>query len=344
MLLSILALSIAPAHAGAAKAQVCHYNASGSYNLLSVSVGSAHFDAAIHPNDVLPSTVYLDVDGDGLGDPDTATTACPGPLYVDNGDDCDDTDATVGACSSERLFALVSGEIQALDLDTGAASSYLSPALSSAAYHLTWDVDAEVFYALEDAYDEARLTAIDPCDGTVLVDQPVLSTTLGSAHFCEGLDYDREAGLLVAACSFDGTVAGGDKFSETLVDIDVATGEASFLADAPSNGVQNEIDMFVFVGDGEARIQDGDAISAHRWFQTDSSTFATATDLGTSPGSYVAWDWANEALYSITWSTAATPFHLVVQDVDSRETLRSIGSTGLSTNSRGMTFADPSCE
>ena len=40
----------------------------------------------------VPVTLYRDADGDGRGDPDTSTTACPGLAgHVENADDCDDT-------------------------------------------------------------------------------------------------------------------------------------------------------------------------------------------------------------------------------------------------------------
>ena len=40
--------------------------------------------------------LYVDVDGDGWGNPSAAERACPGLGYADNPDDCDDADATVG--------------------------------------------------------------------------------------------------------------------------------------------------------------------------------------------------------------------------------------------------------
>ncbi len=48
------------------------------------------------------STWYADADGDGSGDPADSTTACDQPSgYVDNADDCDDTDATLDeSCES----------------------------------------------------------------------------------------------------------------------------------------------------------------------------------------------------------------------------------------------------
>jgi len=46
------------------------------------------------PDDCVEKTWYMDHDGDGYGDPDYSTEACEQPhAYVDNSDDCDDTDA-----------------------------------------------------------------------------------------------------------------------------------------------------------------------------------------------------------------------------------------------------------
>ncbi|GDX83287.1 hypothetical protein LBMAG42_50980 [Deltaproteobacteria bacterium] len=51
-------------------------------------------------DDGLGSTFYEDVDGDGFGDPATASLACEG-VGVANGDDCDDADATINPAAIE---------------------------------------------------------------------------------------------------------------------------------------------------------------------------------------------------------------------------------------------------
>jgi hypothetical protein len=49
-------------------------------------------DAFVPDDSCVPVTLYRDADGDGRGDPDESTTACPDLAgHVDNADDCDDT-------------------------------------------------------------------------------------------------------------------------------------------------------------------------------------------------------------------------------------------------------------
>ncbi len=54
-------------------------------------------DDSVDEDDALDATTwYADADGDGFGDPDTATTACDEPSgFTTDASDCDDTDASV---------------------------------------------------------------------------------------------------------------------------------------------------------------------------------------------------------------------------------------------------------
>jgi hypothetical protein len=56
-------------------------------------------------NSVVFATFYEDADGDTYGDPATGQDFCliPTELFVDNGDDCDDTNATINPAAAEVL-------------------------------------------------------------------------------------------------------------------------------------------------------------------------------------------------------------------------------------------------
>ncbi|GDX79259.1 hypothetical protein LBMAG42_10700 [Deltaproteobacteria bacterium] len=58
-------------------------------------------DGSVDESDATDATTwYADADGDGSGDASVSTVACDAPVgYVDNDDDCDDTDPSSAACS-----------------------------------------------------------------------------------------------------------------------------------------------------------------------------------------------------------------------------------------------------
>jgi hypothetical protein len=92
--LSTLALLIsvptAQAKGKSAKADVCHWDSDASeYKLLNVSTNSAHFDASKHGDDLDAGDYYVDSDGDGSGDWDSAVSDCPtdSSWSTDNDDD-----------------------------------------------------------------------------------------------------------------------------------------------------------------------------------------------------------------------------------------------------------------
>jgi hypothetical protein len=348
---AILALASPAVAAGPGKAEVCHWTAAGFYNLLNVSVTSAHFDPAIHPNDVGPGPLFSDADGDGFGDPDTEVFGCPEPGLVSNGDDCDDADASLGEVCGidfDGLFGLLETDIVILNTTTGAAGVHLAAPLSPSSYHLTWNPWTEEFISLEDGFDGPRLVTIDPCTGSITSDVP-LSHPSSTVFFCEGLDYDQVNDRLVGSCNLDGPIAALDLISESVVEIDLATGAVTVLATSPTTLLDREFDLLVFVGD-DARAHDGRGTRASNgWFTVDSTTWATSVSRANfTPFGAVAWEWDDELLYSVTHTISSSPYRLQIQDVDQRTVVTDIGPTGLSSlygspDPRGLTFAAFTC-
>jgi Trypsin/Putative metal-binding motif len=98
--LALLVLGSVSASAELNKVTVCHVTGSGNVHALSVSESAV--PAHQEHGDFLPGNFYADADGDGFGDPATGIPACNAPEgYVDNGDDCDDTDIDVSPNATE---------------------------------------------------------------------------------------------------------------------------------------------------------------------------------------------------------------------------------------------------
>ncbi|MFZ5893493.1 MAG: MopE-related protein [Myxococcota bacterium] len=62
-----------------------------------------------------PSTFYADADGDGFGDPATAVVTCPAPAgYVENSQDCADSNAAINPDASEACGDLIDNDCDAV--------------------------------------------------------------------------------------------------------------------------------------------------------------------------------------------------------------------------------------
>lgn len=93
--------SLEPAAKKAAKVDICHYDADEDlFKVINIS-GNAVDKHIENHGDVFPSTFYADADGDGYGDPNGDTDACPNTGFVDNAADCDDTDASINPGAEE---------------------------------------------------------------------------------------------------------------------------------------------------------------------------------------------------------------------------------------------------
>ena len=100
----------------------------------------------------LRSTWYSDSDGDGFGDPDSAVEACEPPEgTVDNGEDCDDSDAAVHP-GAEEVCDELDNDCD-LEVDEGVTSDFYR------------DADSDGF-----GDPESPLSACEAPDGYVSAD------------------------------------------------------------------------------------------------------------------------------------------------------------------------------
>ncbi len=88
---SLAALTAPTANANPTLVEICHTNGNGTVSSLFVNANAV--PALLAQGHTLPGTWHLDADNDGFGDPNNTVVACGAPVgYVDNGDDCDDSD------------------------------------------------------------------------------------------------------------------------------------------------------------------------------------------------------------------------------------------------------------
>jgi hypothetical protein len=91
---------------GSSRIDICHYTSSSTNPLNELSVNSSAWSGHEGHGDVLQGDWWPDADGDGFGDGSESASTCPpdstaATTWVQNGDDCDDTDATVNPDAEE---------------------------------------------------------------------------------------------------------------------------------------------------------------------------------------------------------------------------------------------------
>jgi hypothetical protein len=153
-------------------------------------------DGEINNNPTDPSSFYMDMDGDTYGDSAELVEACDVPEgYVDNMDDCDDTNETVFTGADELCDGLDNDCDELIDEE----------AIDGITYYVDTDADGhgsdtetQVACALPEGFSDLN----DDCDDTnedVYLDAPEICDTLDND--CDELIDDADDNLIQASAS-----------------------------------------------------------------------------------------------------------------------------------------------
>ncbi len=135
----------------------------------------------LDPNAVGLTNYYMDVDGDGYGDPSTLVTACTAPTgFITDGTDCNDTNPMVNPAATEIC--------NGFDDDCDGLIDQADPSLSGSA---TWYLDAD-----GDGYGDSNISTTNctPPVGYVALDGDCNDNNAninpGATEVCNGIDDD----------------------------------------------------------------------------------------------------------------------------------------------------------
>ena len=165
---------------------------------------------------------YVDLDGDGFGDPTTQELACSLPTTATLNDaDCDDTNAGINPSATEICDSIDNNCDQSIDEDSAIDAS-------------TWYVDHDLdgYGALNDtliscAAPSGYSANSDDCDDTDLSINPVALEYCDSTdHNCDGSATDNASDGIVWNIDYD-----GDGYGSNLFTITQCTQPSYFVAD-----------------------------------------------------------------------------------------------------------------
>jgi len=192
------------------------------------------------PDAVDATTWYGDLDGDGWGSPDNATSACTAPsLFVDNSGDCDDTDAEIHPDATEVCNGLDD------DCDT-----VVDDEDDSVEGRNTWYLDDDgdgyggtTDLAIACEAPEGFVANADDCDDSAATSYP------GAGERCNGEDDDCDLEI----------DEGADDATSWFTDVDgdgYGDADSSVLSCDPGSGfVSDDTDC----DDGDAEVNPGAA-------------------------------------------------------------------------------------
>ncbi len=344
---TLIAVASAPVVAGQAKVEICHLaGKSGKFNMISVAAPAV--EAHIKHGDHFPYLVWADGDGDGYG-AGASSNVCVTPTgYVENGDDCDDSNAAVNPAAEEVCNAIdddCDGAIDeglTFDLDGDGyttpdscegskddcddADAAINPGASEACNGVDDDCDGAIDEGLTFDLDGDGYSTPASCEGSKDdCDDGNASVNPGAAEFCNGTDDDCD-GSIDEGLTFD---ADGDGYTtddscegskNDCDDGDPAINPgATEVCDGDDNDCDGAVDeggvcgsKTVFVSSLVHNGNFGGLAAADAWCQQ----LANNAGLG---GTYVAWlsgrssDGANSDGQDVTdrFTPSAGPYELV---------------------------------
>ena len=214
LLTLVLVPATADAKGGPPKEDICHLDKDpGTFKIINVAVPAV--PAHLAHGDFPPLTFYPDLDGDGFGAGAAVEGCVVPPGFVDNDDDCNDTDPAVNP-DAEEVCNAVDDNCDG-DVDEG----------------LTFDDDDDGFTSL-DSCEGSR----DDCDDT----DPAVNP--GEAEVCNGID-DNCSGTADEGLDFDDDGDGFNSLDSCDSPVDCDDGDADVNPGADEvcgDGVDNDCD------------------------------------------------------------------------------------------------------
>jgi hypothetical protein len=166
---------------------------------------------------------YADADSDGYGEPDSAYEVCdPPPGYVDNSDDCDDTNDSAYP-GGEEVCDEADNDCDG-DTDEGVTTTYYQ------------DVDGDN-YGVSDVTTESCSTPTGYADESGDCDDDDRAVSPASAELCDGVDNDCD-GSIDEDDAADATTWYADRDSDGYGD----SGDSAEACAAPSGYVSDDTD------------------------------------------------------------------------------------------------------
>jgi hypothetical protein len=265
LLIAVLLPAAALAKGGQPKQDICHLDKdSGTFEIISVAAPAV--PAHLAHGDHFPLTFWADNDGDGFGAGPAVVGCVVPPGYVENDDDCDDTDPAVYPGATEVCNGVdddCDGDVDegltfdddgdgytSIDSCEGSADDCddadpaVNPGATETCNGIDDDCDTEIDEGLTFDDDGDGYTSTDSCEGsTDDCDDTDPAVNPGATEACNGIDDDCDGSIdeggvcaekvvFLSSQLFDGNFGNGQEVLGHLA----ADQRCQDLADAASLG------------------------------------------------------------------------------------------------------------